>query len=130
MAAAKDEKAPAPTGSWSRDHLANERTLLAWVRTSLTFMAFGVALAKAGLFLQIIALDHPEHADELPDATHSEVVGALLVAIGGLIAIAGIIKSRRWTKRIGGPPLPERTLTFIGILTIGTGLGLIAYLLA
>ena len=36
---------PLYTGSELRDRLANERTLLAWIRTALALMAFGVALA-------------------------------------------------------------------------------------
>lgn len=39
-------KAIANTGSVARDHLANERTFLAWTRTGLGFVALGVALAK------------------------------------------------------------------------------------
>ena len=32
------------TGSTARDHLANERTFLAWARTGLTFVGLGVAI--------------------------------------------------------------------------------------
>lgn len=34
------------TGSTARDHCANERTFLAWLRTSLTLVSFGIALAQ------------------------------------------------------------------------------------
>ena len=34
------------TGSTARDHLANERTFLAWTRTGLGLTALGVALAQ------------------------------------------------------------------------------------
>ena len=34
------------TGSVARDHLANERTYLAWLRTSLSFASIGVAVAQ------------------------------------------------------------------------------------
>lgn len=34
------------TGSTARDHLANERTFLAWARTGVGFVALGVALAQ------------------------------------------------------------------------------------
>ncbi len=34
------------TGSVARDHLASERTFLAWVRTGLGFMALGVAVDR------------------------------------------------------------------------------------
>lgn len=38
-----------------RDHAANERTLLAWIRTGIALMAFGFAIARFGLFLREIA---------------------------------------------------------------------------
>ena len=34
------------TNSLARDHLANERTFLAWLRTGVTLMGVGVALVK------------------------------------------------------------------------------------
>ena len=40
------EKIVKNTGSTARDHLANERTLLAWVRTSIAMIALGIAIAK------------------------------------------------------------------------------------
>ncbi len=42
-----DEPAKLVTGAGSvRDHLANERTFLAWVRTSIALLGFGVLIAK------------------------------------------------------------------------------------
>jgi putative membrane protein len=38
-----------------RDHAANERTLLAWLRTGVALMGFGFAIARFGLFLREIA---------------------------------------------------------------------------
>jgi putative membrane protein len=38
--------ATANTGSRARDHLANERTYLAWLRTGISVAALGVAVAK------------------------------------------------------------------------------------
>ena len=35
-----------------RDRLANERTFLAWVRTSISIMAFGFVVEKFALFLK------------------------------------------------------------------------------
>jgi putative membrane protein len=35
-----------------REHQANERTFLAWLRTSIALIGFGFALARFGLFLQ------------------------------------------------------------------------------
>lgn len=36
----------------ARDHLANERTFLAWVRTALGLIGLGFVLARMGLFLR------------------------------------------------------------------------------
>ena len=38
-----------------RDHAANERTFLAWVRTGLAMIAFGFVIEKFNLFLTAIA---------------------------------------------------------------------------
>ena len=35
-----------------RDHMANERTFLAWVRTSIGIMAFGFVVEKFALFIK------------------------------------------------------------------------------
>lgn len=38
------------------DHLANERTFLAWLRTSIGIMAFGFVVVKFSLFVKQISL--------------------------------------------------------------------------
>jgi putative membrane protein len=50
-----------------RLHQANERTMLAWLRTGIALMAFGFAIARFGLFLRQIALA----GAVAPRATHS-----------------------------------------------------------
>ena len=44
------------TESNVRDHLANERTFLAWVRTALGMIGLGFVLARMGLFLRQLAV--------------------------------------------------------------------------
>ncbi|MBX3269567.1 MAG: DUF202 domain-containing protein [Sandaracinaceae bacterium] len=120
MSAPAEPSEPAPPAGWVRDHLANERTLMAWLRTALTFMAFGVAVAKFGLLLHVFGFDHPELQGELPPPERSQVLGALLVAFGGGLAIAGAVKTRRWARRISpGRDVPsERTLFGVAIATV------------
>lgn len=69
---------PSP-GDAIRSHLANERTLLAWLRTALALVAGGVAVAT--------------YAPDLGVPGGSGAVALGLVSIGLATAIAGY---RRW----------------------------------
>jgi putative membrane protein len=42
---------PEPDNKYVRDHLANERTYLAWIRTGIATMGFGVVIAKLRFIL-------------------------------------------------------------------------------
>ena len=41
--------------AWHRSHMANERTFLAWTRTSIALMAFGFLIEKFDIFIQSLA---------------------------------------------------------------------------
>lgn len=66
------------TGSRARDHLANERTFLAWLRTALAFIGLGVLVAK---FVE-------------PDAT-SWIGGLLLIGFGAAMLIYSVVRYER-----------------------------------
>ena len=70
-----------------RDHMANERTFLAWVRTSVGIMAFGFVVEKFALFMKRLPLfiEKPKIYDTAPSShEYSTVFGIVLVAIGAL----------------------------------------------
>lgn len=68
-----------------REHQANERTFLAWLRTSISLIGFGLAIARFGLFLQ------QSQADNSPDSLQrnllldSHVLGIVLIVVGVII---------------------------------------------
>lgn len=63
------------------DHLANERTFLAWLRTGIGVMAFGFVVVKFSLFLKQFSLIFGN-----PNIIHSKgysaEIGILLVVFG------------------------------------------------
>lgn len=91
-----------PPGVDPRISLANERTFLAWIRTSLGFMVAGVALA------QILGSG--------PGSTNLDVMGAGLVLFGAAVSV---LARRRWdaNERRFAARLPLERSRMPGILT-------------
>ncbi|KAH8662069.1 hypothetical protein BX600DRAFT_512946 [Xylariales sp. PMI_506] len=56
------------TGSVARDHLASERTFLAWMRTGLGFVALGIAIERFSQLDLSELLPHQHRAPETPEA--------------------------------------------------------------
>lgn len=91
--------------SHARDHLANERTFLAWIRTSIGIMAFGFVVEKFGLFIKQIAIVLGKSHSSLlaypsPSLGYSSAFGVILVALGVLICLLAFIKYKKIEKQI------------------------------
>jgi len=83
----------------AREHLANERTLLAWIRTSIGIMAFGFVVVKFSLFIRQISLLLGKDI-VMPPRGHSSVIGILLVAVGAIVLVLAYIKYKRTEKQL------------------------------
>ncbi|MBW4623847.1 MAG: DUF202 domain-containing protein [Cyanosarcina radialis HA8281-LM2] len=70
-----------------REHQANERTFLAWLRTSVALIGFGFAIARFGLFLRQLRLAITHQETPAHPIFNSENLGLSLV-IFGIAAIA------------------------------------------
>lgn len=70
-----------------REHQANERTFLAWLRTSIALIGFGFAIARFGLFIRQLQATVTQHQVATHPIFNSENLGVSLV-IFGIIAIA------------------------------------------
>ncbi|MEN8760673.1 MAG: DUF202 domain-containing protein [Desulfobacterales bacterium] len=81
------------------DHSANERTYLAWIRTSVAIMAFGFLIEKFDLFVSYIgkAIGEEEH---FHPSLSAEVVGLGLFLVGVLIIVAATVRFFVYKKAI------------------------------
>jgi putative membrane protein len=98
--------------------LANERTFLAWLRTSLSLLAAGVAV------VQLL----PEFA--IPGTR--AVVGGLLTALAVVTAVGGVLRWRGVETAIRrGRPLPRQRLPWVlaaGLVALALfGLAVVAF---
>ncbi|MBD2437510.1 YidH family protein [Nostoc sp. FACHB-110] len=70
-----------------REHQANERTFLAWLRTSIALIGFGFAIARFGLFLRQLNTTLTQREPIVDTWLNSENLGVALVIVG-IVAIA------------------------------------------
>ncbi|KAF2456777.1 hypothetical protein BDY21DRAFT_42961 [Lineolata rhizophorae] len=75
-------------GSVARDHLALERTFLAWVRTSISFASIGVAITQLFRLNTTISKNDPS-LDQTKLASVGKPLGATFVAIAVAILFIG-----------------------------------------
>lgn len=72
------------------DHLANERTFLAWIRTSIGIMAFGFVVVKFSLFVKQLTMLLGKQ-QVIQQKGYSSIMGIVLVAIGAVTSILAYI---------------------------------------
>ena len=99
-----------------RVFFAAERTLLAWIRTGLSLMAFGFVVARFGLFLRELTT---LSGGPIAATGTSPWFGASLVAFGAAVIIGAMLVHIRTIRRLKrGEPLVG-TLTWLGLSTAG-----------
>ena len=111
-----------------RVFFAAERTLLAWVRTGLTIMAFGFVVARFGLFLRLLAVQQGQSATGAEMHNHvSNVIGIALVLIGVGCMILGAIQHRNYVSTLPPADVPRThdAIYPISLSLILAGLGVV-----
>ena len=97
---------------------ANERTLLAWVRTAVGLMAFGFVIARVGLWLREV------NPAEARGASRSVALGALVIAFAAATSIGAVVRFRTLRARyLRGDLSPAghgmETAVAVGVAVLG-----------
>jgi putative membrane protein len=104
----------------ARDHLANERTFLAWTRTGIAMMGFGVLIVR----LRFEA--GPGGAPSLR-LIHAADLGLLFAGSGVLVVLASIwryaavrrmLRERRYESSVLGPVLFGAGIALLGVVIL------------
>jgi putative membrane protein len=86
------------------DHAANERTYLAWIRTSIAIMAFGFLIEKFELYIAFISLSLDD-AQKIQPSLSAQIIGLGLFLVGILIILVSTIKFYIYKKDIDSEEL-------------------------
>ena len=119
-----------------QQYLANQRTFLSWVRTSIALIGLGFAIERFSLFLQQFRLiANPDTTGNAASATahdYSALVGIGMIIVGtGLIvyALKNYLESNKTIA--SGKYMPKNAIIYTASATIiGLGIIMIIFLIA
>jgi len=118
------------------DHLANERTFLAWIRTNLGIMAFGFVVEKFSFFIKQIAAFLGKTGLPETSSTHStiqgysSIFGIFLVGVGAILCIFAFFKFKNTEKQIDDETYQSSMWldTLLTLFVFSIGVFLVIYL--
>jgi len=105
------------------DHSANERTFLAWVRTSIAVMAFGFLVEKFDLFLELTGPSLAGRTLSLPGQKFGNIAGLVFIVLGtamvGIAAVRFVITAKNIDREDLRPGTGSRIdIAFAGLLVL------------
>ncbi len=99
----------------SREHQANERTFLAWIRTSIALMGFGFVIIKFSLFLNEVAFWMER--ESAPTDQNSPLIGMILVGAGIIMAVMSYLQYKKTSRQLDSKTFSS-SVVFSLVLTI------------
>ena len=117
-----------------RVHMANERTFLAWIRTSIGIMAFGFVVEKFALFIKQMSLilgnANIENVSP-PSHGYSAIVGIFLVGLGALMSLLAFVRYKKVERQINEDTYQPSSILYIllTIAVLAVGIFLVLYLI-
>ncbi len=110
------------------DHLANERTFLAWIRTSISIIVFGFVVAKFGITLREFLR---MQGNSKTESGTSLVIGVGFMAMGIFMALVSLIRYRTTMNRLNADEFQpaDAIVTVLGLMAALFGTILAVYLI-
>lgn len=117
-----------------RVHMANERTFLAWIRTSIGIMAFGFVVEKFALFMKQMsyAIGKSTNIEALPPSHgYSAILGIFLVGLGALMGLLAFIRYKKVEKQINEDTWQPSSIldALLTLSVLAVGIFLVVYLI-
>jgi uncharacterized membrane protein YidH (DUF202 family) len=138
MAESTEAKKPAKVGN-PQVHMANERTFLAWIRTSIGIMAFGFVIERFAFFIKKLSFFITSH--NIPELQfpilnnssmgYSTIFGIFLVAVGALVGVFSFVRFMQAEKAINEDAYRPSLVLDI-VVTMGmfaTGVFIVVYMI-
>jgi putative membrane protein len=88
------------TSATLRTHMANERTFLAWCRTSISLIVFGFVVEKFNLIFTEVVFLNPKAEAKIPDTHDLYYVSIFSFAVAGVIILMSGYQFLRVRKMI------------------------------
>ena len=119
-----------PVKGRASDHLANERTFLAWIRTGIGIMAFGFVVVKFSLFIKQLAVILGDKG-ELQPKGYSSITGIVLVAFGIVTILFAFLRYKRTEKQLEIDDYKQSNflIALVTLIIFSVGLFLLIYLI-
>jgi len=115
-------------------HMANERTFLAWIRTSIGIMAFGFVVEKFALFMKQMSVILGKSTIENtipPSHGYSAMIGIFLVGMGTLLVLFAFVRYKKVERQIDSDTFQPSSILdiLLTILVLAIGIFLVTYLI-
>jgi putative membrane protein len=114
-----------PEEARAQEHLANERTFLAWVRTTIALVSLGFVIARLGLWLREAGMNAPRLSYS------ASPIGIGLMGLGALLTVLAAWRYDSVNRQIeAGLVKTDRALVwFVAVAVTLISVALIIYMI-
>jgi putative membrane protein len=117
-----------PEEKRATEYLANERTFLAWIRTSIAVISAGIVISRLAIWFHYLI---PTRKEAPAQNSFSFVVGLAMIILGGVVSLLAVWRYHVVNRAIDeGRVKPDRGLVFlVTFLVVLLAAGVVAFML-